>query len=873
VNAALYAIFRALQLACPPEFRREYGAAMRLDFAQGLRDELHVHGALAALTFAFGAYADLLFTALREIGAMIFRDFTFALRTLRHAPVFAGIVILTLALAIGANATVFSIVRAVVLAPLPYPDSGRLVALLGTKDAAPFSLSLPDFHDLTARSTGFSAVSAFAPRTGTLTGRGEPVWLAGFSATPGLFETLGVRPVLGRTFTLADAHPGAAPAVVISETLWRNAFHSDPRALGATLVLDAKAYRVIGIMPASLRQPDFDGRELEDESFWVPIDPNSTAREYGRGAHYFQAVGRLRPGASLASVRAELAARFARLAAEYPAEDKHFGVDVEPAYDRIVGDVRPLLIAIFAAVAGVLLVACANVANLLLSRAASRDREFAIRSAVGATRGRLVAQLLVETFLFAALGGLLGSGLAAIAVRAFVAAHPAGLPRVDEVRFDAPAASYTAAAVVLCTLIAGIAPALSLSRRGVAEALHWAGRAGDASRGARARGILVVAEVALTLALVVSSGLVLRSFVTLTSQPLGFDPSGVTIASVQVPSDATSDALVRSFLTRVADRVRALPGVDSASWCYSAPFTRRTFDLSFRFADRPAAAGQEPSSQIDVVDEHYFATLGQRVLRGRTLARGDMNAWRAAVVNEAFAREFNGGRAAIGAGLLLGMSDDAGRPVTTVIVGVVADARPSYSVAAVPTIYLPLGSVQTPYVLLLVRSHAGAANASALAAAFTSADSFVARPRVKPYADYLADDTAQTRLAAVSLGSLAFIALVLSLAGIYAVVSYGVAQRTHEFGIRMALGARAWSVIRSAVAGAMRLVAAGVACGLVVSACTTHLLAGQLYGVAPLDPLTFATVSFSLALAAFAAALVPAGRATRVDPVVALRYE
>jgi len=441
------------------------------------------------------------------------------------------------------------------------------------------------------------------------------------------------------------------------------------------------------------------------------------------------------------------------------------------------------------------------------------------------------------------------------------------------VRFDAPAALYTAAAVVLCTLVAGIAPALSLSRRGVAEALRSAGRGGDGSRGARARGILVVAEVALTLALVVSSGLVLRSFLTLTTQPLGFDPEGVTIANVQVPSDAKSDAQVRSFLAHVGDRVRALPGVDAAAWSYSAPFTRRSFDLSFRFADRPTAAGEEPSSQINVVDEHYFATLRQRMLSGRSLARSDMGEWHAAVVNEAFAREFAGGRPAVGTRLFLGMSDDAGRPVATAIVGVVADARQSYGLAPVPMIYLPLGSVQTPNALLLVRSHGGAADASALGAAFTSVDSFVARPRVKPYADYLADDTAQTRLAAVSLGSLAFIALVLSLAGIYAVVSYGVAQRTHEFGIRMALGARAWSVIRSAVAGAMRLVAAGVACGLVVSACTTHLLAGQLYGVAPLDPLTFATVSFSLALAAFVAALVPAGRATRVDPVVALRYE
>ncbi|MBD5656657.1 MAG: ABC transporter permease, partial [Candidatus Eremiobacteraeota bacterium] len=363
MDAALRSIFRTLQYACRPAFRREYGAAMQRDFADGVRDELCVHGALAALTFALSAYADLLLTAFREYFAMIFRDLVFAFRSLRKTPLFAAIVVATLALAIAANATVFSILHAVILSPLPYPEPNRLVAMLGTKDGGPFSLSLPDFHDVSVRTRSFTSLAAFSPRSATMTGKGFPERLFGISATPTLFETLGVRPLLGRAFRADDARAGSAPAVVISETLWRASFGADPLALGANLELDGKRYRVVGVVPATLRQPDFDSRELADESFWLPLDPNSRAAEYGRGAHYFQAIARLRPGVDIASARAEVAAIYARIERANPADDKHYGVALSSAYETIVGNVRPLLLSIFAAVAGVLFVACANVAN------------------------------------------------------------------------------------------------------------------------------------------------------------------------------------------------------------------------------------------------------------------------------------------------------------------------------------------------------------------------------------------------------------------------------------------------------------------------------------------------------------------------------
>jgi predicted permease len=864
----LSAIFRALQFAYPPSFRREYESSMRHDFNDAVSHERSARGPAAALAFALGAYADLLAAAVREHVTMLLRDVMFALRSLRKTPLFTAIVIVTFALAIAANGAVFSIVRTVVFEPLPYPAADRLAAVLGTKDGAPFALSLPDFNDA-RRTPGFASIAAFSPRSATLTGRGLPQRVYGITTTPGLFETLGVPPLLGRTFTNSDAQTGSARSAVISETLWRSAFGADSHAIGALLELDGVAYRVIGIVPASLRQPNFDEPDLEGESFWLPLDPSSKEDRYGRGAHYFQAIGRLRPGVSLENARADLSTRFARLAVAYPVEDKHYGVAVRSAYESIVGDVRPLLLAIFAAVAGVLLVACANVANLLLGRAATREREFAIRSAVGASRGRLVTQLLVETFVFAAIGGTLGSGLAVVAVRTFVASHPAGLPRLADVRFDMPSAVFTLAIVLLCTLVASIAPAFAMSRNTLARALTNAGRGGDASRGARTRSLLIILEVALTLALVVSSGLVLRSFYALTVQPLGFDPAGVTAALVQVPANAREGAPLRAVLERIEARVRALPGVDDVAWSYSAPFTRRSFESSFELANRRAQPGESPSSQINIVGPDYFATLRERLLAGRSFGRNDVGHARVVIVNEAFTRRFLAGRRT--GSLVLGISDGPPRPAP--IVGVVADARNSYAVEAGPTIYVPIGSIGTPNVLLLMRSHGAAPTASDLGAIFTAVDSLAARPKLTPFSTYLANDTARTRLAAQTLGALAFVALVLSLAGIFAVVSYGVTQRTHEFGVRMALGARAWHVIRSAVGNAMRLVAIGVALGIVIAASTTHLLASQLYSIAPLDPLTFGAVAAALVLAAFLAALVPASRATRVDPIVALRYD
>jgi putative ABC transport system permease protein len=873
MRAALTSFFLALEMVCPPQFRREYGAAMRRDFEAGVRDELRARGRLATLGFACGAYADLLLAALREFTAMLVRDFTFAFRSLRKTPLFAVIVVTTLALAIAANASVFSVLRAVILAPLPYPAAERLVALTGTKDGNSFALSLPDFRDLRARATSFAALAAFSTKSGTLTGRGLPLRLLGVQASPGLFETLGVAPLLGRVFATADGRPGAPRSIVISEALWRGAFGADLNAIGTNLTLDDKSFRVIGVMPGTLRQPNFDDRDLEDESFWVPLDLNSKDPSFSRGAHYFQAVGRLRPRATLENARVEAATIYDRLRVENPVDDKHFGVAVESAYETIVGSARPLLVAIFAAVAGVLLVACANVANLLLSRAASRDREFAIRTAVGASRGRLAMQLLVETFALTAFGGAFGGGLAVLALRAFVASSPAGLPRVSDVSFDGRGALYTLGIVAFCTVVAGVVPAFSLSRRSVGEALKSSGGGGEAARGARVRGLLVVAEVALTLALVVSSGLVVRSFFALTAQPLGFEPAGLTAATVQIPPSAASDAAAVAFISRIGERVRALPGVTDAAWSYSAPFTRRSFELGFDFAGRRAASGDSPASQMNVVSPEYFETMRQAVIAGRTFVRNDFGSLRVAVVNEAFVRRFLGGRHALGAKLMLGVSSDAGPPRATSIAGIVADARTSYATAPLPTIYLPLGTIGTPNMLLSIRARPGTLRTADVGAVFASVDPLAARPKLTPFASYVSDDTAQTRLAVATLGSLAFVALALSLAGIYAVVSYGVARRTHEFGIRMALGARAWDVVRSAIYGAMRLVAAGVLAGIVIAASTTHLLAAQLYDVAPLDPLTFGCVTFALALAALVAALVPASRATRVDPAVALRYE
>lgn len=857
---------------------------MRRDFNDALRDEEAAHGTARVFAFAFAACADLTVTALREHGIMIFRDLAFALRSMRKSPLFTVVVVATLALAIGANATAFSILRAVVLAPLPYPQSERLIAVNGTIDgmAVPAITSL----DLAAFGTGNRTLRAIAGANGSsavLSYRGRARRITGVDATQGLFTVFGVHPELGRFFTPADARRGSTPAIVISDAFWRQNFGADPKIIGRQLRLDGVGSTVVGIAPRGLEQPETTG-DFSKPDFWriLPRKPPNP-----REIMLMEGIARLRDGVTLAAAHADLQTIHARVATRFrkasPLGGKSSplsggGVRIEPLRDAIVGTARPFLLAIFAAVTGVLLVACANVANLLLSRGATRDREFAIRVANGASRRRIIAQLLAESFVFSALGGLCGLGLAYAGVTGFVASRP-DLPRLDAITFDGSTALYTLFAVAFCTFAAGLAPAFALSSRQVADALKAAGRGGDASRGARARAALIVVEIALTFALVVASSLVVRSFWVLTHEPLGFSPRNVLVGDdidleSSIQQTLSSQRALRSFYQRLASRVGAIPGVRSVSPAMSAPFTGDTFELRFSFAGHPVPEAEKPQSEFAAVGPSYFALLQVPVLEGRSFTERDRaGAHRVVVVNQAFARRYLPHSRVVGAQIVSRFpTDEKGRSPWT-IVGIVGNVRQSYAVAPQPTIYLPFAQAAVLSVILIVRAAPGVHVGAAVAAAIPATDPLLPAPVMRDLTSYMSDDAARARLGALILGTLGLLGLVLAIAGMYAVVSYGVSQRTHELGVRMALGARAWHIVKRVVAGTLGLAIIGVLCGIVVGAFAVRLVADQLYGVKPYDPLTFGIVIVTMTLASIAAALIPARRATRVDPIVALRYE
>jgi putative ABC transport system permease protein len=871
----MIALFRAVLLLCPPAFRREYGAAMCDDFALALADERTVHGLIGALTYAIGAMWDLFTTALREYAAMFFRDFTYALRALRKTPSFTAVVVATLALAIGANAAVFSILHAVVLAPIPYADPGRLIALNPYTNGRPFSFSLPNFADIStslgdliSNSASYTSVEAQ-----TLTGRGEPRILKAIATTSGLFETLGVSPELGRFATADDAKPGSPKTVVLSDALWREAFDADPHAIGSLARLNGEAYRVIGVAPPDFRQPNVDGRGFEPADIWTPLPRDGAGTQYSRGYNTFEAIARLRPGVTLGAANTSIDRIVAGLQRRYPDDDALFTVHAVSLTDSIVGNVRPLLFALFAAVSAVLLVACANVANLLLSRASSREREFSVRVAIGASRGRIVAQLLVETFVLALGGGAIGIALAYGIVGAFAASHISFIPRADLVSVDGSSILYTFAIVGFCTLAAGLAPAFDSARRDVATALRSAGRGGDASSGARARNVLVASEIAMTLALVIGAGLVVRSFVALTAQPLGFVPENVRIVG---PVNAAgkryeSDAALYAYMTRAERAVAALPGVRNVAWSYSIPFNHHNWSTDFMMEGRTFAAGHEPEANITGIGASFFDALGATIREGRPFTSDERAP--VVIVNESFVRKFIGDRAPIGFQVKPSISAGSGAPPFRTIVGVVDDIKTSLTTPTLPTIYVPMADLPVPASSLVVRSSAGASSDATIANAVVAIDSLVPRPQVVAMSSLLAADVAKQRLTVAALCGLAFVALALSIAGVFAVVSYGVTQRTHEFGIRMALGADARQIVRTVLVGAMRLAFLGIVLGLFVAGAGTRLLTDELYDTQPLDPLTFGSVTALVVLAALVAALVPARRATQVDPIVALRYE
>ena len=804
------------------------------------------------------------------------QDIAFALRGLRRAPGFAAAAILTLAVGIGAATAIFTVVYSVLLRPLPYRDAGRLVAVTTAfpgSGLAQSSLSAPEFLDLAAAGGAFAELGAYDDGEFTLTGTGRPERVRGAEASAGLFRTLGLRAAAGRLYGPDDDRPGAERVVVLGHGLWRRRFGGEAGVVGTTVRVDGVARTVVGVLPPEAR--------LGDAELLVPLalDP---ARLPSRGAHFLEVIGRLAPGATLGQARAQLAAFADRSRAEYPAiySDPAFAITALPLREAWFGDVRPTMLVLLGAVALLLVLASVNVANLLLVRAEARQREIAVRTALGAGRGRLVRQLLTETLLLAAVGAAVGLPLAALGVRGLLALNPGALPAGTELAVDAVVLLAALGVVAGAAVLAGLVPAVQASSLDVRSAIVE-GTAAGGTRGSRLRSALVAFEVTAATVVLIGAGLVGRSFWRLQGVDPGFATASVLTMELTLtgPRYRTPGA-VPAFYQSLLERLGALPGVRSVAAVSHLPLGGRTGDWTIEVDGRAASPVDPlPSPSFRIVAGDYFRTVGVPVRAGRGFGPGDgERTGPAAVVSEALARVAWPGESPLGKRFRLSGGGEVTFPWMEVV-GVAGDVRSeALGSAARPTYYMldtqfasmVGGSDRT--MSLVVRT---AGDPRPLVAAVRQAvwglDPDVAVPAVRTLAEVRSGAVSRPRFAAVVLLAFGGAALLLAVTGVYGVLSYTVVRRTRELAIRMALGARAASVRRLVLASGLRLAAGGVVVGVVCAAVGSRVLTSLLYDVGTRDPATFAGAVGLLLAAAFGASYVPALRATRTDPAAALR--
>jgi putative ABC transport system permease protein len=811
------------------------------------------------------------------------QDLRFAIRQLRKSPGFAITVVLTLALGIGATTGIFSLVNAVLLRPLPFPEPGRLMDLQHesgrTGTIAPQSLSYPDFFDWRAQNHSFSAMASYRDATTTLTNAGTAQILQGEIVSSDFFRVLGIHPGLGRDF-LSEEEKSGCNAAMLSYQLWQTAFGSQPDIAGRTITLDGYAYTVAGVMPASFSFPF----QNPAPQLWISIaddafDPDGgTPMTVQRGAHMLDVIGRLKPGVTPDQARADLSHINSNLAAQYPESNKFFtSAQVKPELEHLIGDSRPALRILFAAVSLVLLIACANVAGLLLARASHRRVEIALRAALGASRAEIVRQVLIESLLLSLLGGALGLGLSTVFLQGMLRFVPQNLPRLGSISVDSTVLAFTIVVSVLTGLLFGVVPALRMSRLDPALALRDGVRSVTAGRGQhRLHSALVIAETALGLVLLIASGLFIRSFVRVLSVDPGFNRRNVLTADLSYPSGKGYADKVARFYEQLMPQVAALPGVSSAAAGWPLPFSGDNIGVTFDIEGRPTAKGDEPGADVRIVTPNFFNTLRIPVLRGRDFAPTDSGtSTPVVIVSESWAKKFFPGEDAIGKHIKPGLGDGVHPEAMHEIIAVVGDVKQrSLTKEARPTFYLALSQCGVSAPTLVVRSSGDpAALANPLRSLVGSVNRDVPVYHVHALEDMLSSAASTPRFTTLLLSSFAAMALLLSAVGLYAVLSYMVAQRTSEMGLRMALGARRADLLSLILRRGLVLAAIGAAVGLAASTVLTRLISSQLYGIHAFDALTYIGVTALLVAVSVAASLLPAWRASRVDPMETLREQ
>jgi putative ABC transport system permease protein len=803
------------------------------------------------------------------MGALL-QDLRYSVRTLLKKPGFALVMILALGLGIGANSAIFSVVSTVLLQPPPYPESERLVFVWeNSQRIGRFSMSVPNYVDFRDQNEVFEEISAMATGTYNLTGDGEPERLRGLRVTEDLFRLLRVQPVLGRGFIPDEDRPGAERVVVLTDALWQRRFGGDPAIVGRTVNLSDRAHTVIGVMP-----PDF--RFIMGAELFVPLAADPA--EESRGAHYLLSVARLRPGVTPEQAEAALDAIAGRLEQQYPDSNTGWDTIVTPYQLQLVERVRPALLVLLGAVGFVLLIACANVANLLLARAATREKEIAIRTALGAGRGRLVRQLLTESVLLGLLGGALGLLLAYWSLDLMLALKPENLPRADSIGIDGQVMGFTLFLSVATGLLFGLVPALQSTSPHLAETLkEGGGKSTESARRHRLRGLLVVSEVALAVMLLIGAGLLIKSFARLLEVPVGFEPGGVLTARVTLPEAKYTDGAARAAFYRDAQqRIAALPGAESVGLVDNAPIDGGGSVLSFSIDGRPPAVrGEEPAANIHVIGDGYLRTMGIPVVRGRDLTEAE--AWGdvpVTLINQTMAQKLWPGQDALGGRIRFGSSQEA--PWLT-IVGIAGDVRHrGLDEEAGMEVYLPVQRWASAAVTMTFVVRAAVTPSTLLAPLreqIRALDPTLPVFGVNTMEQIVADSVSGQRFNLMLLGCFAALALALAVVGIYGVMAYSITERTREVGIRMALGARGTDVLGMLLSQGMRQVLLGLGLGLAGALAISRVMASLLYGVSATDASVFGGAVVVLAAVALLAVWLPARRATKIDPMVALRYE